>query len=135
MQEIIVIMGKNTFDSLPGILPDREHIVLSKSLKESNDKVSVFSSIPTLIEYLGVNYKTAYIIGGANVVHQFIRYNLIDELIITHVDTVVEGDTYLNLNLIDIDSWSMYSSTKYDKSDKNDHDFTIKKYIKKQKRF
>lgn len=129
-----IIMGSNTFISLSGILPNREHIVLSKTLKETNKNVYIFSDINLAIDYIK-GYETAYLIGGPNVIHQFLKYNLIDELIITQIDAHVVGDTYLDMKKLDIDNWVLYNSKKYTKNDKNEYDFIISKYIKKKKRF
>lgn len=130
-----IIMGRKTYESLPGILPDREHIVLSNTLKEGNTNVSVFSDIKNLIDYLNDNYKNAYVIGGANIVKQFIKYNLLDELIITKVNTIAETDTKLNLNMLDLDKWDIISCDNYEINNRNEYDFSIIKYIKRKKRF
>jgi len=131
-----LIMGSATFKSLPGILPNREHLVLSKSLYGDEDK-SVFTSIKELIDYLNDSgYESAYVIGGANVISQFTYMNLIDELIITHVDCEVEGDTILNIDTdLKIHSWSLYRSEKYTKNEKNQYSFTINRYTRTKKRF
>lgn len=131
-----LIMGANTFNSLPGILPNREHLVLSNTLFGDNDK-SVFTSIKEALEYCKEsNYEQAFVIGGAHLIKQFSFLNLFDELIITHVDCFLEGDTYLDLEEdLKIDNWDCYSETKIDKSDVNEYSFTIKKYIRKKKRF
>jgi dihydrofolate reductase len=126
-----IIMGSNTYKSLPGILPNREHIVLSKSLQESTETISVFSDINPLIEYLK-EYETAYVIGGADVVNQFFRWNMFDELIITHIDAEVVGDTYIKLPL---DNWEIWQETKYVKNTKNEYNFSVNRYVKKKKRF
>ena len=131
-----LIMGSNTFNSLPGILPNREHLVLSNTLFGDNDK-SVFTSIREALEYCNEsNYEQVFIIGGANLITQFAQLNLFDELIITHVNCLLEGDTYLDLEEdIKIDKWDIYNQENFEKSEFNDFDFTIKKYIKKKKRF
>lgn len=129
-----IIMGSNTYRSLPGILPNREHIVLSKSITESNDKISVFSGLQPLMEYLQ-GYEVAYVIGGPNIIHQFLKFNFIDEMIITHVDTEAVGDTWLNMDALKLDEWRPWKETRYEKNEKNDHDFTVVRYIPKRKRF
>lgn len=129
-----IIMGSNTYRSLPGILPNREHIVLSKSITESTNDISVFSDIQPLLEYLQ-EYEKAYVIGGPIVIEQFLKYNLFDELIITHVNAEVVGDAYLNMKKLDLDNWILYKNTDYKANEKNQFDFTVSRYIKKKKRF
>lgn len=131
-----LIMGSNTFTSLPGILPGREHIVLSTTLYGDENK-SVFTSIKNAIDYLKESeHKHVFVIGGANVVRQFAKLNLFDELIITHVDCAIKGDTILDLDEdLGLENWHIYKTTSYEKSDKNEYNFTVNKYIKKKKRF
>lgn len=131
-----LIMGSNTFTSLPGILPDREHIVLSSTMYGDENK-SVFTSIKEAIEYLNdSDYKCVYVIGGANVIKQFSKMNMFDELIITHVDCDVSGDTIINLDAdLHLDKWDIYETLKHYKDEKNEYDFIINRYIRKKKRF
>lgn len=131
-----LIMGSNTFNSLPGILPNREHIVLSSTMYGDEDK-SVFTSINNALEYCkDAGYNQVYVIGGANIIKQFTYYNLFTELIISHVDCEVDGDTILDIDDdLHLDKWLMYENTKYTKSECNDYDFTIRKYKKIPKRF
>lgn len=129
-----LIMGANTFKSLPGILPGREHIVLSNTLYGDETK-SVFTSIKNALDYLNDN-KKVFVIGGANVVKQFAVLNLFDELIITHVDCALSGDTILNLDEeLGLENWHIYKSQKFEQSEKNQYAFTVNKYIKKKRRF
>jgi len=131
-----LIMGSNTFNSLPGILPNREHIVLSTTMYGDENK-SVFTSMKEAIDYLKEsNHDCVYIIGGANVIRQFSYSNMFDELIITHVECEVEGDTIIDLDKdLQIHKWSIYNSEKHEKSENNEYPFMINKYIKTNKRF
>jgi dihydrofolate reductase len=131
-----LIMGSNTFKSLPGILPGREHLVLSTTMYGDKDK-SVFTSIKNALDYLNESEcKKVFVIGGANVVKQFAAMNLFDELIITHVDCSIKGDTILDLDEdLGLENWHMYKTEGYEKSDKNEYGFIVNRYIKKKKRF
>lgn len=131
-----LIMGSNTFKSLPGILPGREHVVLSSSMYGDENK-SVFTSIKNALDYLDDSEcKKVYVIGGANVVKQFASLNMFDELIITHVDCSLKGDTILDLDEdLGLEHWHVYRSEKFEKSDSNQFSFTVNRYIKKKKRF
>jgi dihydrofolate reductase len=129
-----IIMGKNTYKSLPKLLPDREHIVMSSKM-EGNEKISVFSSIKNVLDYLKDTYEKAYIIGGAKLAEQFLHFSLIDEMIITHVNCSIKGNVKLDMERLSLDEWTMYEETKYEKNDKNQFSFQICKYIPKKKRF
>ena len=131
-----IIMGSKTFNSLPGILPNREHIVLSTTLYGDENK-SVFTSIKNALDYLNDSEnKKIYVIGGANIVKQFASFNLFDELIITHVDCSLKGDTILDLDEdLGLENWHIYRTEKFEKNENNQFSFTINRYIKKKKRF
>jgi len=131
-----LIMGSNTFKSLPGILLGREHLVLSTTMFGDDNK-SVFTSIKNVLDYLkDTDYKKVYVIGGANIVKQFAQMNLFDELIITHVNCSIKGDTILDLDEdLGLENWHMYKTEKFEKSDKNQYAFDVIHYIKKKKRF
>ena len=130
-----LIMGSNTFNSLPGILPNREHLVLSNTLYGDENK-SVFTSIQEALDYVNESeYNEVYVIGGANVIKQFAEVKLFDELIITHVDCNVEGDTSIDIDDLNIFNFDCYKTTEYSKSENNEYDFKIKYYKKETKRF
>lgn len=131
-----IIMGANTCKSLPVILPNREHIVISNTM-EGNEDISVFTSINEAIEYLKeTNEEEVFLIGGADLIKQFAHLKIIDEYIITHINGNVEGDTYINLDTdLKLYKWDIYKTKKIIKSEKNDFDATIKYYKRHIKRF
>lgn len=78
-----VIMGRKTFDSLPGILPKRRNIVLQLPNEELIDGVEIFNDIPSVLEAVK-NENEAFIIGGASIYKQFLEYA--DKLYLTEVN-------------------------------------------------
>ena len=91
----IMVMGRNTFESLPGVLPGRKHLVLTSKDISGNDQVMVFDNINNLFEYLDmIDYNSeVMIIGGASVYRQFI--DLADKMLITEIDcSSEEADSF-----------------------------------------
>ncbi|OQB06407.1 MAG: Dihydrofolate reductase [bacterium ADurb.Bin212] len=86
-----VIMGKNTYFSLPnGALPGRKNIVLSRqelSLKDAQ----VFDSLTKAVESCS-GEQEVFVIGGASIYQQAI--SLADKLYITEVDAIKPADTF-----------------------------------------
>ena len=68
-----VIMGRRTFESLPGILPNRRNIVLQLADESNIDGVEIFNDIPSILETVK-NEDEAFIIGGASIYRQFLEY-------------------------------------------------------------
>lgn len=68
-----IIMGKNTFDSLPKMLPNRKHIVLTFTDEKYPNDVEVFKSIDEFLEKYKNNDEEIFVIGGASIYKQFIE--------------------------------------------------------------
>jgi dihydrofolate reductase len=86
-----MIMGRKTFDSLPGILPGRRHIVLTNDRGWRRDGVEVAHSIEEALDLAGGDRVS--IIGGAEIYRQFLP--LTDKIHLTEVHLEPEGDTFL----------------------------------------
>jgi len=84
-----IIMGRKTFESLPGILPNRIHYVVSHRPIYDN-RVHRVNSIQDAL--LGTPSDEVFIIGGASIYEQALP--LADELHISHMDWTGKADTY-----------------------------------------
>jgi dihydrofolate reductase len=89
----VIVMGRKTFESLPGILPNRHHIVLTKdeSYNIEDDRVSVVNDIQDIINLKDVA-EEIFIIGGAEIYKTFLPY--CRKLYLTKIDSDFEGDVY-----------------------------------------
>lgn len=93
----MVVMGRKTFESIPGPLARREMVVLSKTLVLPEVEVphaKVCRTIEEVFEYAKSKFKEeVYIIGGAEIYNQFLENA--DELDLTIIEEVQqEADTY-----------------------------------------
>jgi dihydrofolate reductase len=85
-----LLMGRIVFEELnEKPLPGRDAIVLSKT--KTYNHVPTFSKIPEALEYLKDREKV-FVIGGGEIYRQMME--IADELIITEVHQVHDGDTY-----------------------------------------
>ena len=86
-----MIMGRKTFESLPGLLPGRRHIVLTADRDwRVPPGVEVAHSVKQALELAGA--ETVAVIGGAEVYAQFLPFAGWIEL--TEVHDEVAGDTF-----------------------------------------
>lgn len=69
-----IVMGINTFKSLPKILPQREHIILTHQDMETSSDILIFHDLNSLLEYINIMPEEFMIIGGASIYRQFINY-------------------------------------------------------------
>lgn len=79
-----VIMGRKTFLSLPGLLPGRHHVVLTKSKDFSHDGVEVTDNPKYIVEKYGSTDEENFVIGGGEVYKLFLPYA--KKIYLTHID-------------------------------------------------
>ncbi len=68
-----VIMGKNTYLSLPNKLNNRHMIVISKTLGKQ-DEVEVYDDFLTLVDNFRESDEEVFVIGGAQIYKLFLPY-------------------------------------------------------------
>lgn len=83
-----MIMGRKTFESLPGLLPGRRHIVLTRSSEWRADGAEVAHSADAALALAGEDRVS--IVGGAEVYRLMLPHTTRIEL--TEVHAEVEGD-------------------------------------------
>ena len=83
-----MIMGRKTFESLPGLLPGRRHIVLTRSPEWRADGAEVAHSADAALALAGEGRVS--IVGGAEVYRLMLPHTTRIEL--TEVHAEVEGD-------------------------------------------
>lgn len=83
-----VIMGKNTFNSLPKLLPKRKHVILSDDNDFNKDVTDcvIFYDKDEIISYVKKisEKEDVYIIGGASMYAMFV--NICDFMYLTEID-------------------------------------------------
>jgi len=87
-----IVMGLNTLNSLPKLLPNRKHIVLSHLDVDLDSEIVVVRSLEELLKYIETLNEEVMIIGGAMVYTQMIKYA--DKMILTEVDSESDADVY-----------------------------------------
>jgi len=86
-----MVMGRKTFESLPGLLPGRRHIVLTRNPAWRADGAETAADVAGAIEVAGAPRLS--VIGGAEVFRLFLP--LADRVELTEVHSRPEGDTFL----------------------------------------
>lgn len=100
----IVIMGRNTYESMGKPLPNRTNIILTTDLTYTIDdpSVMIFHNLDDALGQAsslahGKGLDTVWVIGGQKIFEQTLPFS--DRLEITLVDTVVEGADVFYPNL------------------------------------
>lgn len=87
----IVVMGRKTFESLPGILKDRKNVVISRN-NNFPSEVEVYSNIEEFMEKYKDYQDEIFVIGGASIYKQFLDY--CDKIYLTEVYCSKKADVY-----------------------------------------
>ena len=90
----IVIMGRNTYESMGSGLTDRENIVLSRNTDYRLDDAKVFNDYKEVLSFVENSPNEAYVIGGSQIVDIFLPF--CNEAIITKIYASRDADTYLH---------------------------------------
>lgn len=88
----IVIMGRNTYESIGKPLPNRINIVITS--KKINDNLYTFQSVEEAIKYckkIDLN-KKIFIIGGKKIYQYCLENNIVDQIFISKIKKRYEGD-------------------------------------------
>ena len=87
-----MLMGRTTFESLPGLLPARRHIVLTRDRSWNAEGSEVAHSVEEAIALAGG--ERISVIGGADLFRLFLP--LADRVELTEVLADIPGDTFID---------------------------------------
>lgn len=88
-----IIMGMNTLKSLPRLLPNRKHIVLTHQEVDLDPQIEVMHSLDELLNYISsLGEEEVMVIGGGQVYSLMMEYA--DKLLITEIDKEYDADVY-----------------------------------------
>lgn len=116
----IILMGRNTFESIGKPLPGRKNFILTSDPERipvqvrENENVFIFSSFEDAKTAASKMSEELYIIGGASVYRDTLKYT--DKLYISKIKKNYPGDVYFPE--YDKSEWSLESSEDY-------QDFTL----------
>lgn len=119
-----VIMGRKTFESM-GCRPlgGRLNIIVSKTIQFGKDYLCA-SSIKDAIHFATLkDCHKVFIIGGAQIYRDAIPY--CDELLLTVVEGIIEGDTYFDA---DISGMELVSSEHFAKDNRNEFNTVFQRW-------
>ncbi len=89
-----IIMGRKTFESLPHVLPNRKHVVItnSKDFFINDENVLITNDLYGTLEAYSKKEEETFIIGGASIFEKAIPY--CKKLYLTLVEGSFEADTF-----------------------------------------
>ncbi|WP_061313472.1 dihydrofolate reductase [Clostridium botulinum] len=89
-----IVMGRKTFESLPGVLPNRKHIILTrdKNFKVNSECVEIIYDFDELLSKYKNSDTEVFIIGGGEIYKQLLPHT--HKLYLTKINKDFDGDTY-----------------------------------------
>lgn len=121
-----IVMGRKTFDSLPGKLPNRTHVIISRQAGYEIADCLTANSLEQALHLIPED-EDVFVIGGGQIYAQAMPAADVIEL--TRVDTEVEADTFfpeINLN-----EWQLTHREAHQKDEKHAFDFSFETYLRK----
>ena len=101
-----VIMGRKTFESLPGVLKNRKHVIVTGDKKfqvTDNIDVNICYNMDSVLHKYSSGDEEIFIIGGESVYRQAMPY--CKKIYLTVVEKVFEADTFFPD--IDYSQWNI----------------------------
>lgn len=122
-----MIMGRKTFESLPGILPGRPHIILTSNTAYHVDSpaVTIYHSLDELYRNLRDD-EDYFIIGGASLYKECM--DKAATLYLTEIDASFPADTFFPP--VDTTKWHVVEAEHHIASEQNPHAFTFVHYVR-----
>jgi len=121
----LVLMGRRTFESFDGLLPNRRHIVLTRDAEWSHEQVEIAADLD---EALALAWRHGdeqlLVLGGATIYEQTI--GRADRMVLTTVHAHVEGDTFFPE--FDPDEWRVADERHHPADALHAYSFTIRTY-------
>lgn len=119
-----IVMGRKTLESLPGILPNRKHIVLTRNKNWEHENVEVVHSIKEVLAM----HKPLFIIGGGEIYRAFLPYADVMEL--TRVDGAFEADTFFPQ--INFNEWQCTFSEQHKTDEKHQYAYRFETWKRRK---
>ena len=122
-----IVMGMNTLKSLPKLLPNRKHVVLTRKNVELDSSIVVVHSIDELLTYIESLNEEVMIIGGAQIYKQMIGYA--NKMLLTEINDSHDADVYFPS--FSLDDWDRFVNSNHQYNDINYSHVT---YTRKKKK-
>nr|AIA19033.1 Dihydrofolate reductase [uncultured bacterium] len=121
-----IIMGRKTFESLPGKLPNRTHIIITRQKDYHPEGCIVVSSLEQALAAIPEN-EDAFIIGGGEIFKMAMP--VADKIELTRVHANIEADAFFPE--IDPAQWKLDFEEFHPKDERHAFDFTFQTFIRK----
>jgi dihydrofolate reductase len=121
-----IIMGRKTFESFPRPLPNRTHVIITRSKDYAPEGCIVVNSMEEAIAACPQE-EDIFIIGGGEIYQLGLPFT--DKIELTLVHHAFEADTFFPN--IETEIWTLQQAEKHLKDDKHQFDYTYQTFVRK----
>jgi dihydrofolate reductase len=120
-----ILMGRNTWESLPGLLPKRPHYVVTRDRNYHAAGCTLVHSINEAMTLLA-DAPEIMVVGGADLYRQMLPYA--DRLYVTLVHAKVAGDA--RFPEFDLSDWREVGRSDFPADEKNEFPYSFVEYVR-----
>lgn len=122
-----IIMGRRTWESLPGLLPHRTHVVVTGDAGFRAEGAEVVHSLDDALDF-AADVDEFMVVGGANLYAQTIP--LASRMYLTQVHARIEGDT--RFPDYDAAQWREVSREAHTADERNQYPYSFVEYQRRR---
>jgi len=122
-----MLMGRKTWESLPGLLPGRPHLVLSRDSAFDAAGAQVLHSVGESLNQAALHSDELMVIGGAQIYATYLP--LADQLLLTEVDARIAADAWFPA--FEEDDWLEVSREPHAADAENPLAYTFVRYLRR----
>jgi dihydrofolate reductase len=115
-----MVMGRKTWESLPGLLPGRRHIVLTRDQSYRAESCTLVHTVDEALAAAG-QVPEVMVVGGGTLYKEMLPRA--DRLYLTLVEAEIEGDTHFPE--IDWEAWREVSRESHPADARNPYPYTF----------
>lgn len=119
-----VIMGRKTFESIGGLLADRDNVVISRTFTDTEGGAKVYSNIEDVVNVYR-DQPGSIVIGGAAVYAAMLPD--VDRVYVTEIDNMFEGADAYFPELTE-DQWTLSKEQAFARDDDNRFGYRFLQY-------
>ncbi|QTM99600.1 dihydrofolate reductase [Sediminibacillus dalangtanensis] len=120
-----IIMGRKTFASMNGPLPNRENVIVTKDKSFQADDCLILHSVEEIVKWSEKDPETElFVIGGEEIFRQVLPYA--DRMYMTFIDETFPGDTFFPA--YNEKDWKLTKKVLGEKNERNPYDYYFLQY-------
>ncbi|WP_153462684.1 dihydrofolate reductase [Sediminibacillus terrae] len=115
-----IIMGRKTFTSMGGPLPNRENVILTKDRSFQADGCLILHSVEEILTWSEKEPEIElFVIGGSEIFRQILPFA--DRMYMTFIDETFPGDTFFPA--YDERDWKLSKKVQGERNERNPYDY------------